>query len=105
MRPDAETRLKQSLAVSEFATAEDIDIDEHEAEEEIDRITAPLGDRSDGLKESLSTGASYLSVVNRLYQRKALERLLAIATGQAESSGSATKDAAADSSEKPSSSD
>lgn len=104
MRPDAETRLKQSLAVAEFATTEGIDVDEHETDEEIDRITAPLGDRSDGLKETLSTGASYVSVINRLYQRKALERLLAIATGQADSSGSATKDAAADSSEKTSSS-
>ena len=104
MRPDAETRLKQSLAVAEFATAEGIDVDEHEAEEEIDRITAPLGDRSDGLKDTLSTGASFVSVVNRLYQRKALERLLAIATGHAENSGSATKAAAVDSSEKISSS-
>ena len=104
MRPDAETRLKQSLAVAEFATTEGIDVDEHETEEEIDRITAPLGDRSDGLKETLSTGASYVSVINRLYQRKALERLLAIATGQADSSGNATKDAAADSSEKTSAS-
>jgi len=84
LRPDAETRLKRALVLAEFAEAEGVRVGQHEADQEIDRVTAPLGEQSDAIKAALSTGVSYVSVVNQVFQRKALEHLLAVATGQVE---------------------
>ena len=83
-RPQAETRLKRALVLAKFAEAEGIEVEAEEIDQEADRLALSFGEQAGAVKAALSTGESRRSITNDVYKHKALERLLAIATGQAE---------------------
>jgi trigger factor len=83
VRPHAEKRLHQSLILSEVMVAEKITLEDDEVEEEIERRSSLMGEQADDLKKILSSPVGRLSVGNDLLTRKALERLEAIAKGEA----------------------
>ena len=84
MRPQAEKRLKRTLALAQFAEAEGVEVEPGEVEEEVERISQPYGDRAARVREILGAGEPLRSVRSDVYSRKAQARLLALATGQPE---------------------
>jgi trigger factor len=83
-RPQAEARLKQALVLSKFAEAEEIRVSKEDLTGEVDRVSAQFGDQADSVKEALAAQDSLLAMTNDVYQRKALSRLLGLATGEEE---------------------
>lgn len=83
-RPHAEGRLKQVLVLAEFAKAEGIQVSKEDLEEELNRVSSKLGDQADSAREALTTQDSLLVMSNTVYRRKALARLLSLATGEEE---------------------
>ncbi|MGB9880017.1 MAG: trigger factor, partial [Anaerolineae bacterium] len=82
LRPQAEKRLKRSLVLSKFAEVEGITVDEQEIDQEVNRLSESFGQRAEAVKTALSAEGPLRSIANDIRQRKALERLLAITTGQ-----------------------
>ncbi len=84
LRPQAETRLKRSLVLVQFAQAEGIQVGKADVEREVDHVSAQFGEQADAVKTALSEGEAFRSITNDLFSRKVLDHLLAIATGQVE---------------------
>jgi len=88
-RPQAERRLKRSLALGKFVEQEGLAVTEADVNEEIERRVAVqpdnVAERARGLFDSLN-GRQILR--NDLLTRKALLRLLTIARGEFQSPGS-----------------
>jgi len=84
MRPQAEKRLRRTLALAQFAEAEGVKVEPGEVEQEVERLSQSYGDKAAEVKELFGAGEPLLSVRSDVYSRKAQARLLALATGQAE---------------------
>ncbi len=84
MRPQAEKRLRRTLALARFAEAEDVKVEEGEVEQEVDRLSQPYGEKAAQVKQLFGAGEPLRSVRSDVYSRKAQARLLAMATGQPE---------------------
>lgn len=82
LRPQAEKRLKRSLVLSKFAEVEGITVGEQEIDQEVARLSESFGQRAEAVKTALSAEGPLRSIANDVRRRKALERLLAIATGE-----------------------
>jgi trigger factor len=91
MRPQAEKRLKRTLALAEFAEAEGVKVEPGEVQEEVERISQPYGDKAAQVRQLFGAGEALRSVHSDVYSRKAQTRLLALATGQAEVTEQATE--------------
>ncbi len=83
LKPGAVTTLKRVLMLGEIIRAEEIDVDEEEIDAQIDEISASWGSRAEEMRTVLNTDAGRHDVLNRLLGNKALERLVAIAKGEA----------------------
>jgi len=81
-RAAAEERLKRGLALMKFAEAEGIKVEQEEVAQETARLAESLGDGAEQLKAALATERWQRSVSSDLFRRKALDHLLAKATGQ-----------------------
>jgi trigger factor len=95
LRPDAETRLRRSLVLTQFAQAEGIQVAKADIEREVDQVSAEFGEHADAVKTALSEGEAFRSITNSLFGRKVLDHLLAVATGQVEA-GSKDEDASSE---------
>jgi trigger factor len=84
-RTAAEERLKRGLALIKFAEAEGIKVEPQEVDQETARFAEAFGDQAEGVKAALATEKWRRSMTSDVFRRKALDRLLAIATGQAKS--------------------
>jgi len=82
-RPQAELRLKQRLALHEFAMAEGLEIEEPDVDEELDRLASQYGgDDTQAFKERLVRAGASEGIRNDLLGRKTIEHLVALFTGQ-----------------------
>jgi trigger factor len=81
-RPDAERRLTRSIVLSEVVRREGIEVSDEEIDEEIETIAALYGANAAQVRASLSTDESRRSIRSRLLAQKAIDRLVAIATGK-----------------------
>jgi trigger factor len=88
-RPQAEVRLKQALVLSEFARTEGIEVSKEDLAGEVTRVSSQFGERADSIREALSTQDSLLAMRNDVYRRKALSRLLSLATGEEDTNSTA----------------
>jgi trigger factor len=84
LEPGAEARLKRALLLGEVAEAEALDVDKEEIHKQIEAMSAPWGVRAEELRSSLNTEAGQRAVRNKLLANKAIQRLVAIAKGEAE---------------------
>jgi trigger factor len=84
LEPGAETRLRRALLLGEVAQAEGLDVDEEEIHAQIDAMSAQWGIRSEEVRTSLSSDPGQRAVRSRLLANKAVQRLVAIAKGEAE---------------------
>lgn len=82
LRPQAEKRLKRSLVLNKFAEVEGIAVEDQEVDDEVNRLSESFGQQAEVIKTALSTEESLHSIAYTVRRRKALERLLAIASGQ-----------------------
>ncbi|MCP4541862.1 MAG: trigger factor [Chloroflexi bacterium] len=81
--PRATSRLRQALMLGEVVTLEELAIDEEEIDAQIEEIIAPFGDRADEMRKALGSRENRAGIHSRLLAGKAVERLIAIAKGEA----------------------
>jgi trigger factor len=86
-REAAEERLKRGLALIKFAETEGVKVEPQEVDQEAARFAEAFGDQAEGVKAALATEKWRRSMTSDVFRRKALDRLLAMATGQAKSGG------------------
>jgi trigger factor len=84
LRPEAEEQLRRSLVLREVAKAEKIEVKPDELNAEIDRIASAYGEQAAQVRQALMQPEPVAGLMNDIYSRKALERLLDIVTGKAE---------------------
>lgn len=92
-RPVAQKRLERGLIMDELARAEKIDVDQKSLEEEFGNLWSTLAMSNENFARQTKGGtkptremvdAVAMDSMNRLVTRRVLERIKAIATGQAE---------------------
>ena len=84
LRPSAEQRVKRSLALSELQDAEGLDVSAEEIEEELDKLVEPMGDDAQRFRDMFATEEGISTIRRSLISKKTLDRLAAIASGEAE---------------------
>jgi len=84
----AKERLVRSLVLAELVKAEGIKVEGDDLEEEIGRIASTYGDKASVVKRALTQKGALSSIASDLYSKKAIDRLIAIATGQGEAAES-----------------
>lgn len=91
--PAAAKRLVRTLVLAELVRAEGIKVEGDDLEEEVDRIASDYGERAAFVKKMLSKSRMQSSIASDLYSKRAIDRLIAIATGQGEEKDAAQADA------------
>lgn len=79
----AEKRLRQSLVLDKVIQAEQLSVESSEIDEQIANLILSLDEEDDDLREFLFSPLGRLSVGSDMLTRRALERLVAIAKGEA----------------------
>ncbi len=83
LRPTAEARIRRSLLLSRLVELEQLGVDASEVDAEIETIGAAYGQRASDVRGALSREPSKRRVELELLTRKALDRLVSIARGEA----------------------
>lgn len=84
-RPHAEQRLRRRLALTELVEQEELGVEETEVLQEIEgRVSGQPDESSDRLRELLRSATGRQLVQTDLLSRKAMRRLVAIASGEPE---------------------
>lgn len=80
VRPEAEQRIRRSLVLSNFAEAENIEVDASEIEAEIESMASSSGEQGDMIRQLFSTDEAKESLSRTLHTRKTLARLVELAS-------------------------
>ena len=83
LEPSAAAQLKRSLMLGEIVRLEELGVDEEEIGARIEEISAMWGVRADEVRSSLSSDEGRGTMRNRLLADRAVQRLVAIAKGEA----------------------
>lgn len=83
LRPTAEMRIRRGLLLNSIVAAEKISVDDHEVQAEIEAVSAGYGQRAGQVRETLSSEASQRTIRFDVLSRKGVNRLVAIAKGEA----------------------
>ncbi len=83
LRPEAEERLRRSLALSEVGKVEKIEVKPEELGVEVDRVASAYGERADQVRQALLRPEPVSSLIGDIFSRKAMARLVDITTGKA----------------------
>jgi trigger factor len=83
LKPRAMTQLKRALVLGEIVRREGLDVDAEEIETYIDRVSTPWGVRADEVRASFSSQEGQTATRSRLLADKAVQRMVAIAKGEA----------------------
>lgn len=81
-RPLVEVRLKRSLLLAQIIEEEKLRAEGEEIEAEIGRIVEGMGERADEVRETLSSPASRMTILQDLLAQKATAYLKALARGE-----------------------
>jgi trigger factor len=85
LKPAAEERVSRGLILGQVVEEENLEIDDEEITQEIDRMLEPLGDSgNDSLKEVFDTPEGRNRIGMDLLTKKAMDRLMDISKGEAE---------------------
>ena len=82
VREEATQRLRRSLVLSEFARAENINVEDADIEAELDRMAASAGEQADVIKRLFATDDARDSLARSLHTRRTLARLVEIASAR-----------------------
>jgi trigger factor len=83
LHPRAERTARRGLALGALATAEGLEVEGEEVNEQITRLTADWRESGEELRQALSAPESMRSIATSLLTDKVVQRLLAIARGEA----------------------
>ncbi len=84
LKPQANDRLKRALVLGKVVETETIEVADDEIKAEIDRLVAPFGDNAGKLRKSFEQPLGRRRVQLDLLTEKAIERLVSVAKGEAE---------------------
>jgi trigger factor len=84
LREPAEMRVRRSLVVSQLAEDEKVEVTDEEIEAEIARMAEPMGENAERFTRIFASGEGRETVRRNLLTRKTLDRLAAIAAGEAQ---------------------
>jgi trigger factor len=84
LRPKAAERLRRGLALGKVVELEGVTVEEEEVGAQIERMSLPFGEQADEARDVFSSPDSVRSIASDLLTNKALQRLMAIAKGEAE---------------------
>jgi trigger factor len=87
IRVEAESRVRRSLALDAFAEAEKIDVEQHELEDEVHRAAASADESEAVERLALNNPTTMQRVQEATRERKAMARLIELATGDARNGG------------------
>jgi trigger factor len=82
LREAAETRVRRSLVLSQLADTEEIEVTADDIEEELDRLTAPMGDDAARFREMFASPEGIATIRRNRLTQATLDRLSAIARGE-----------------------
>ncbi len=82
MEPEARHRLETGLVLGKLADAEKIAVEPAEIDSEAERMSSVYGDKADEARKTFSTERARRSIGNILIERKSIDRLVAIASGE-----------------------
>lgn len=99
LTPQAQRRLKRSLALGKIIDLENITITRAEIEQRISFLSDPWGDRSDALRKMFSTDRARQMITLDLLTDKAVKRIATIARGEAEAEAATETTAAPEAAE------
>lgn len=91
LRAEAEENLRRSLVLYEVGRVEGIDVSTEELTAEVDRMSEAYGEQAAAVRQMLLQEAPLASLREDIYARKALERLVDVATGKVESACKASE--------------
>jgi trigger factor len=91
LEPRAKARLKRGLVLGEVVSQEGLDVGQEEVGTHIEAVSAPWGVRADEVRSSLESDAGQQVVRSQLLTDKAIQRLVAIARGEAPELASTTE--------------
>jgi trigger factor len=94
VRPQAEARLKRSLVIGKIVAREQISVGPGAVDERINNLSTPWGERAAEMRKLLSSQESREMLALDLLTDKAVERLAAIAKGEAQAKPAAAEDKA-----------
>jgi trigger factor len=90
VREEALQRIRRSLVLSEFAEAENIEVEAADIEAEIETMVSSSGEQGDMIRQLFASDEAKESLSRSLHTRKTLARLVEIA-GQADEKKATTK--------------
>ena len=80
VRPEAEQRIRRSLVLTEFAKAENIEVEASDIEEEIETMASQSGEQGDMIRQLFGTDEAKESLARTLHTRKTLAKLVELAS-------------------------
>ncbi|MGD2179325.1 MAG: trigger factor [Anaerolineae bacterium] len=83
LRPEVEKSIKRSLVLGEIVQREDLDVSDEDLDRRIAESSDEYGERADEVRASLSAPERRRDLRNRMLANKAVQRLIAIAKGEA----------------------
>ncbi len=89
--PRAKARLKRGLVLGEVVAQEGLDVGQEEVGTHIEAVSANWGVRADEVRSSLKSDAGQQAIRSQLLTDKAIQRLVAIARGEAPELASTTE--------------
>jgi len=100
-REAADTRVRRSLVLADFAEKEAIDVTADEVITEIQNLAAPMGEEAQRFVEMFSSPEGIATIRRNLLSRKTLERVQAIARGDVSETPAAAAVTAPETTEEP----
>ena len=82
LRPEAERDLRRSLVLHALVKAERIQVSPDELAQEVDRMAEPYGEQAQMVRQTLTQSGPLALLLDDIYTRKALERLVDVVTGK-----------------------
>jgi trigger factor len=83
LRPEAEESIKRSLVLGEVLQLEDLSVSDEDVDRRIAESSEQYGERADEVRAALSAPEGRRELRNRMLANKAVQRLVAIAKGEA----------------------
>lgn len=85
LKPAAEERVSRGLVLGQIVEEENLEVDDDEITQEIDRMLEPLGENgNDSLKDVFDTPEGRNRIGMDLLTKKAIDRLMDISKGEAQ---------------------
>lgn len=80
--PEATASLKRSLVLGEIVTAENVQIDAQDIEDEVGRMLAQFGEQAEVFRQYFDTPQQRDNIANSLLYRRVMERIAMIGRGE-----------------------